>query len=85
MGQPVLFRPPRELLADAMREVTTVASKAELAVRLRVPVEAVTVKPYGYDGTPHYDDRIGWHTYIVMARHADGSTWVEGFTNGPLD
>lgn len=76
----MLFRPHRGSLNEAMREVTSVETRAELEHHLlllgyRKPIK---VKYYAED------TRIGWPTYIVTA-DLDGSIVVAGFTNGDFD
>ena len=80
---PVLFRPQRGGLVEAMQEVTTVHCRAQLVEHLTTDrpwdiVRIAAVEPYGRD------DRIGWDTYIVTGECRDGSTVVIGFTNGQL-
>lgn len=77
-----LFRPHRGSLADSMAEVIEVADRAALVSHLAggvFPSLLLKIEPY-YG----YDERIGWHTYIVIDRLADGTACVAGFTNGPL-
>ena len=77
-----LFRPQREMLADAMRECVELADWEALSRHLG-KVELVSVRPYP---GPHalFDERIGWHTHIVMGRIADGAATPVGFTSGPV-
>ena len=79
----VLYRPHGGSLADAMAEVISVKSRAELVSFLKekwwhffveVKDEDLHIEPYTYDS------RIGWDTYIVTL---DGYG-VQGYTNGPL-
>lgn len=70
-----LFRPVRELLADAMMEVRPCTSRAELLEILKEPQ---------WDGVIElkeqpYDRRIGWHSHLVCVRG-----WARGFLNGTL-
>jgi hypothetical protein len=80
-----LFRPHRGELADAMDEVVELPSFAALVAHLNhlhreeYGPDRVKVEPYGIDGKPSFDRRVGWHTYIVTV---DGM--AAGFTNGPL-
>ncbi|AWN47122.1 hypothetical protein DK419_13040 [Methylobacterium terrae] len=84
MTNPILFRPQRGGLAEAMAEVRTIADRADLVAHLAatlgrcgVEVTDSMVKVEPYHG---FDERIGWDTYIVTV---DG--WgPAGFTNGPL-
>ena len=83
----VLFRPHRGGLAEAMAEVRSFKSRAELISFLNENLKQnflrpgtieeadFKIEPYGYD------ERIGWDTYIV---HEEGYG-VFGFTNGPLN
>lgn len=83
MGEPVLYRPHRGGLDESMREVVEVNDFPQLVRHLRrgvvsyyprdlMPTEENTkLEPYGFD------DRIGWHTFLVTV---DGKAW--GYTNG---
>ncbi len=70
------FRPQRGGLAEAMREVVEVENRDELAAHIGYPI--LRVVPYG-----GIDERIGWDTYVVVARYPYGDE-IAGFTNGPL-
>jgi hypothetical protein len=71
------FRPQRGGLAESMAETIEFASldalRSYLQETLPVWVEAVEVKPYGFDA------RIGWDTYIVTV-----NGMAVGFTDGPF-
>lgn len=67
----VLFRPNREFLDEAMKEVQEVSCIKEIEVI--TGYNNITVEPYSYD------KRINWDTYIVC-ENGRGC----GFTNGPL-
>jgi len=75
-----LYRPHRELLADAMREVQSWETRADLE-RIVAPFKLVSVEPYG-----GFDARIGWNTYIVTVMTRLGTSKIHpiGFTNAPL-
>ena len=71
----MLFRPQRGGLSTAMREVREFDGTWEGLQALIQPHQLESVKSYGFDG------RIGWDTYIVVAKD-----WgAAGFTNGPVD
>lgn len=80
------FRPHRGSLSDSMLLVVEVATRQELLEHIRKTnlgdVVDISIEPYSMlpDGPPVFDDRIGWHTYIVTAPEGG----VLGFTNGPL-
>lgn len=78
-----LFRPQRELLADAMAEAREFdGTRAGLQALLDPGDVLAAVEPYG-----GLDKRIGWDTYIVTATnpdHRDPRPSVVGFINGPL-
>jgi hypothetical protein len=74
-----LFRPQRGSLAEAMAEVREVKTRADIDA-IHHGWHVVAVDPYG-----GIDKRIGWDTYIVTGRTADGQVDVYGFTDGPLD
>lgn len=85
---PVLYRPHRGTIEEAMREVVEVNDLPQLVRHMRrgverwyptdkMPTEANTkVEEYYHKR----DERIGWEqTWIVLV---DGNAW--GFTDGPL-
>jgi hypothetical protein len=81
-----LFRPQRELLCDAMKEVEQFNSKQELIEKLQAELDIfdqkhdckqISIEKYGHG----IDERIGWDTYIVCLP----GFGVLGFTNGPVD
>lgn len=87
------YRPHRELLADSMKEVIEVATRAQLVEHLRRSVMVdcghgrILFPPdelpnmENTEVAPYYgfDHRIGWNTHIVTV---NGAAW--GFTDGPL-
>ncbi len=73
MATTVMFRPRRELLADAMTEARCVSSVAEIMAIMDDPRVKVIDKPFCFD------DRVGWHTHMVVA-----GNFVVGYTNGAL-
>lgn len=88
------FRYHRGGLQESMETVIEVSSKQDLIDKLEPDIfgykpsnEALSILPYNNDnsGIPFYDERIGWHIYIVKAIYPDDSTWVIGFTDGPLE
>lgn len=76
------FRPVRELLSEAMAEVTTVTNLDELkAVAIPESLRSyfgddprIEVKPQ------RYDERIGWNSHIVLVNGQP-----TGYTDGPLE
>ncbi len=81
---PLLYRPHRGGLAEAMDEVQVITDMESLreAVNRNSPwlISLLKCKPYAYD------ERIGWVTYIWQGK-IDGSDSLSviGFTNGPVD
>ena len=83
----VLFRPHRELLCEAMKEVEEFRSRRELVAKLQADLDKygkgkydckqISITKYGTG----IDERIGWDTYIVTLP----GYGVLGFTNGPVD
>jgi hypothetical protein len=78
------FRPHRRTLIEAMKEVKTFNSLAELIENqkpelaqwgVEITAENVKVTPYCYD------KRINWNTYIVTLEDYG----VLGFTDGPVE
>lgn len=80
-----LFREHRGLLADSIltvREITSLGDlRAYVADLTGGQFRDVVVEPYGVDGKPFFDQRIGWDTYIVTVP----GYGVLGFTNGPVE
>jgi hypothetical protein len=74
------FREQRGGLAESMKTVQEIEPTIDaLAVILKVPPSAITVKPYTHD------KRIDWDTYLVCVEgNAVGFTnaFVEPFTPG---
>ncbi len=83
------FREHRGGLAESMETVVEVETKADLAAHMRSKLAPfgfnfedadLMVKPYGENGLPMHDERIGWDTYVVTIE----GYGVAGFTNGAL-
>lgn len=81
---PLLYRPQRGSLAEAMDEVQAITDMESLRLAVNQNslwlIDLLKCKPYAYD------ERIGWVTYIWQGR-IDGSDSLSviGFTNGPVD
>jgi hypothetical protein len=85
------FREHRGSLADSMKTVVEVRNKEELVEHIRklfspyvgdFQFDKIKVEPYGPPYTPVvYDQRIGWHTYLVTMPEYG----VIGWTDGPAD
>lgn len=82
-----LFRPHRELLCDAMKEVQEFSSRRQLIEKLQSDLDRYSSGKYDCNeiGISKYgrgiDERIGWDTYIVTLP----GYGVLGFTNGPVE
>ena len=77
------FRPQRGSLRAAMSECVELADADALRVHL-APLTIVSVEPYPHPQSMH-DSRIGWDTYIVIARYQNGMIHPCGFTNAPVE
>jgi hypothetical protein len=88
------FREHRGGLSKSMETVVEVGSKGELVAHVVKMLEpfyfdreriekGLNLSPYSWsriNPKPIYDERIGWHTYIVTLE----GYGVLGFTDGPL-
>jgi len=72
MTNSIKFRHHRGSLSDSMDTVVQVASLQELADILKVEVDTISIKPYGYD------KRIDWDTHLVCV-NGDAVGFTDGY------
>lgn len=75
------FRPHRELLDDAMKEVVEFNNKEELSSILNDKYNSVDTSNFKVESYGGYDERIGWDTHIVTLE----GYGVLGFTDSPVE
>lgn len=69
----IMYRPIRELLAEAMEEYQEFSSEEEMFAHIRKTWEKGTLKVEPYSETP--DDRINWpRTDAVVHVYPEGTT-----------
>lgn len=75
----VLYRDHRGSFSQAMKTVREVKNLTEIKEHINqswgMEVEAIRVKPYGFDF------RNRWDTHIVICKFVDGMEIPVGFTN----
>ena len=70
----IIYRPHRGTLEDSLKEIREFKSLTELAAFLGKPGRGeLVIDYYGYD------DRCGWHNWIVCAKGLQGVYgWIKG-------